>query len=484
MAPELYRKRTFCNPLSLPDLPRGTDAPMRDADGFPDDYRSVSDPSVLYWDGKWYLYPSYGMAYVSEDFVTWKYVPCTPPEAAKGPRYSPCVIPWKGRFLMAIHSDRLFVGDTPTGPFRLLGDCIMPDGTHFCPVDPALFADDDGRIYLYWHGSRTHPVRGVWSSLTYGAELDADDPRKLLCEPKILNEFDPSHVWERFGEYNQDTELGWIEGQWMLKARGRYYLIYAACGTQFGAYAMGAYYSDAGPLGPFVYQKNNPVTSGKTGIVKGAGHGCIEHGPGDTLWAFYTCTVCCAHCFERRIGMDRVEIDENGELYCPRITDTPQYGPGERPSGDTGLAPLTHSQRGKVRSSSRAPGRDAIYALDASMLTWWQPRADDAEPWLTVELEAPYELEASRLIWRDVGLSYEKGALPGAFRYKIEASDGGDWFCVLDRSESREDFAVDYRTFPPVTARRVRLVITGAPEGIAPGVIDFSVFGRRTAQKV
>ena len=52
MAPELYRKRTFCNPLSLPDLPRGTDAPMRDADGFPDDYRSVSDPSVLYWDGK------------------------------------------------------------------------------------------------------------------------------------------------------------------------------------------------------------------------------------------------------------------------------------------------------------------------------------------------------------------------------------------------------------------------------------------------
>ncbi|MEA4823929.1 MAG: family 43 glycosylhydrolase [Clostridiaceae bacterium] len=482
MALDLYQKKTFCNPLSMPNCPHGTDGPMKDADGYLYDYRSISDPSVLYYGDKWYLYPSYDMAYVSEDFVTWKYVPCTPEEADDSPRYSPCVIPWRGKFLMTIHSERLYVGDTPTGPFRLLGDFILPDGTHFRPTDPALFADDDGRIYMYWHDSRTHPTRGVWSSLTRGAELDADNPRRLLGEPRILNEFDPSHAWERFGEYNQNTEMGWIEGQWMLKHNGRYYLIYAACGTQFGAYAMGAYYSDAGPLEGFVYQKNNPVTFHKTGLVKGAGHGCIEHGPGGSLWAFYTCTMCYAHCFERRIGMDRIEIDANGELYCPGITDTPQYGATESKRGSTGLLPLTFSQRAKVRSTSHTEGRDSLYALDESMLTWWQPAVEDAVPVLTVNLEAPYELEASRIIWRDIGLSYEKGVYPGAFRYKIEAgNDGGgtEWRCILDMTGNREDYNIDYKTFPPVTASAVRLVITGAPKGVCPGVVSFTVFGKR-----
>ena len=111
----LFDHRTWCNPLSIPDIPRGTDSPLRDTWLVPDDYRSISDPTVLYWDGKWYLYPSYGMAWVSEDFVTWKHVPCTPPEARAGAQYSPAVTPWGDRFLMTIHSDGLFAGDTPTG---------------------------------------------------------------------------------------------------------------------------------------------------------------------------------------------------------------------------------------------------------------------------------------------------------------------------------------------------------------------------------
>ena len=477
----LYEHRTYCNPLSIPDVPRGTDGPLRDTWPYPYDYRSISDPTVLYWDGKWYLYPSYGMAWVSEDFVTWKHVPCTPPEAKPGPQYSPAIIPWKGKFLMTIHSDGLFAGDTPTGPFRALGDFIRPDGTHFCAVDAGLFADDDGRIYMYWHGSRTHPVRGLWSSHTLGAELDLDDPRKLLTEPVILNEFDPSHVWERFGEYNQDAEKGWIEGQHLVKHNGRYYLIYAACGTQFAAYAQGVYYSDAGPLGPFVYQKRNPLTSSRAGLVKGAGHGCVEHGPDGTLWAFYTCTVGYAHCFERRIGMDRVLVDENGELCCEGVTQTPQYGPGEALQGDAGLLPLTVRMREKCDASSFREGREPVYALDESMLTWWQPADGDPQPALTVRLEAPYTVEASRIVWRDVGLKYGEGRVPGPFRYRVEGSaDGETWVTLLDRGESCEDLCIDYRTFPPVLVRQVRLVITGCPAGIRPGVTDFTVFGRRT----
>lgn len=72
-------KHTYCNPMSLPDIPRGKDdwypfeRGMFSHENKPDsvkcaDYRSISDPTVFYCDGKWYLYPSYGMAWVTSDF--------------------------------------------------------------------------------------------------------------------------------------------------------------------------------------------------------------------------------------------------------------------------------------------------------------------------------------------------------------------------------------------------------------------------------
>lgn len=480
---ELFRTKTFCNPMPVPDLPRGVEGWMEYTGEPRKDYRSISDPSVLYWDNKWYLYPSYGIAWVSGDFAHWEHVPCTPYE---GPGYSPTVIPWGDKFFMTAHSRPAYEADTPVGPFRLLGEFIMPDGKEFRPVDPALFRDDDGRMYMYWHESGTHPVRGCWYSMTVGAELDREDPRRLLCEPKVLNEFDPEHEWERFGSHNQDRELGWIEGQWMLKHNGRYYLIYSGSGTEFITYAMGAYYSDEGPMGPFTYQKNNPITMHKWGFIRGAGHGCIEHGPGNTLWAFYTSFIGSTHVYERRIGMDYIAVNEDGELYCPHITDTPQFAPGvvadQEKDGDTGLLPLTLHFRARHKVTSHTEGRDGYYALDDTMNTWWQPAPDDGTRQLTVSIGAEYVIEASRLIWHDGGLDYEKGILPGPYRYLIEGTldpEEKEWFPVLDMTENTEDMNIDYRTFPPVHASAVRLTVTGAPAGIRPGVVSFVVFGKR-----
>ena len=60
---ENKNRKTYCNPLSIPSIPRGTDGwQIMDFTGEePSDYRSISDPSVLYENGRWYLYPSYGM---------------------------------------------------------------------------------------------------------------------------------------------------------------------------------------------------------------------------------------------------------------------------------------------------------------------------------------------------------------------------------------------------------------------------------------
>ncbi len=486
----LCETRTYCNPLPIPAIPRGTDGwfdhETKPATVAGPDYRSISDPTVLYHGGRWYLYPSYGMAYVSDDFVTWKHVP-TEPRCMK---YSPAIIPWDGRFLLTGWGCPLYVGDSPLGPFSLLGDFVRPDGTHFKPTDPALFRDDDGRIYLYWFGTRSTPYRRIHCTHTLGAELDRRDPRRLLGEPVVIHEMAPQrNWWERYGQYNQDTRFGWVEGQHMLKVGGRYYMIYSSAGTQFGSYAMAAYRSDEGPLSGFVCQTNNPITFKRHGLVNGAGHGCIERGPGGTFWAFYTCTVSYAHVFERRIGMDLIAINHDGELWAPHgVTETPQYGPGVVPdaatgSNDPGLYPLTTYMLHKATASSAVPGRDPLYALDESPLTWWEPQPDDPAPRLEVSLDAPYITEACRLFWRDRGLDYDHGAAPGPYRYLLEGRpDNGrdEWVTLLDCRANDTDYNIDYRTFPPVVCEAVRLTITGWPEGLQPpGVIGFTVFGRR-----
>lgn len=69
--------KTYCNPLPIADIPSGRwlDVSMtKDDPRSMPDYRSISDPSVVYHEGKWILYPSYAMAYVSTDFVHWTYV--------------------------------------------------------------------------------------------------------------------------------------------------------------------------------------------------------------------------------------------------------------------------------------------------------------------------------------------------------------------------------------------------------------------------
>ena len=72
---------TFCNPTPLPNYPRGRFSIPDDIafgwvnNGERRDYREAADPSVLWHDGKWYLYASCGMAWQSSDFVSWEYCP-------------------------------------------------------------------------------------------------------------------------------------------------------------------------------------------------------------------------------------------------------------------------------------------------------------------------------------------------------------------------------------------------------------------------
>ena len=54
-------EKTYCNPTPLPDYPIGRTCYYRNLDIH---FRETADPSVIYEDGKWYLYSSCGMMYL------------------------------------------------------------------------------------------------------------------------------------------------------------------------------------------------------------------------------------------------------------------------------------------------------------------------------------------------------------------------------------------------------------------------------------
>ncbi len=126
----------------------------------------------------------------------------------------------------------------------------------------------------------------------------------MIGTPKKMIAFEPDRFpWQRLGDWNEQPARGWVEGAWMLKRNGTYYLTYAAAGTENRTYAMGCAVSKS-PLGPFVPQKNNPILRTTTGLVTGTAHGCVVEGPQNSLWAFYTVRAGVVHGFERRLAMD------------------------------------------------------------------------------------------------------------------------------------------------------------------------------------
>jgi hypothetical protein len=194
------------------------------------------------------------------------------------------------------------------GAVRENTDPVPPGKLPPGPWDPALFREpDDGRWYLYWNSSNVYPI--------YGIELDTTRRLAYQGEPKVLFGLRPDlHGWERFGQDHRDTTTPYIEGAWMTKHGGRYYLQYAAPGTEYNVYANGTYVGDA-PLGPFHYAPYNPVSYKPGGFMTGAGHGSTFRDNHGNWWNTGTPWLAINWKFERRISMFPAGFDAGGQMF-------------------------------------------------------------------------------------------------------------------------------------------------------------------------
>jgi len=262
-----------------------------------------------------------------------------------------------------------------------------------------------------------------------------------------------------------------------------------APGTDWKTYAVGVF-TGKNPLGPFTYHEGNPILVHRNGLINGCGHHSIVERPDGTVWAFYTLLYRnWNRMFERRIGMDPVGFDEQGNMFINGPSETPQWALAVKPrpwqDNDSGTIPLSEDKSYTV--SSEAPGRNAPYAFDNNARTWWAPAENDAEPWLILDLGAATEvdpvqefiIDSARILFMlPSGLNRESAA-PRIRHYKIEVSSDGKIYAVaVDKTRNDADNAVEFDEFTPVQGKFVKLTITGWPKRLSCGVFEFTVFGK------
>ncbi|WP_051189348.1 family 43 glycosylhydrolase [Daejeonella oryzae] len=422
---------TYCNPLNL-DYTYMIYNAHNDIS-----YRSGADPAVVKFRGEYYMFVTRSMGYWhSTDLNNWNFI--TPEK-------------WyfEGSNAPAAHNYKdsvLYVTGNPSGNMSILytdnpkkGDWKAVPAILNDLQDPALFIDDDGKAYMYWGSSNTYPIRAK--------ELDKN--RRFRPSEKtheLFNLDSKKHGWERFGENHSDTVLaGYMEGPWMTKHNNKYYLQYAAPGTEFNVYGDGAYISDS-PLGPFKYMPNNPFSYKPGGFMNGAGHGSTVLGPQDQYWHFGSMAVSVNVNWERRISMYPTFFDQEGLMYSnTSFGDYPHFAPGVSGKEGKFTGWMLLSYKKPIKVSSRLDQFAAANITDENVKTFWVAEKNDDRQWVEIDLVKPGKVYAIQLNYHDYK-SGLYGKIPGLFhRYTIEGSlDGKTWMTLVNRKDNYRDVPNDY----------------------------------------
>lgn len=292
---------------------------------------------------------------------------------------------------------------------------------------------------MFWGSSNRFPIRGE--------ELDPQH-RFLPKTPTIelFNRDEAKHGWERFGENHDDPELaGFIEGSWLTKHDGKYYMQYAAPGTEWNTYGDGVYTSDS-PLGKYRYAPNNPISYKPGGFINGAGHGSTVAGPEGQYWHFGTMAIAVNHKYERRIGMFPTFFDQDGLMYVDTsFGDYPHYAPNlaGKKGGFRGWMLLSYKK--PVTASSHLENYTPDNVTDENVKTFWVAQSNGPKEWLQIDLETPSTIRALQINYHDYK-SDIYGRQKGLYQqYVVESSlDGKKWTVLRDRSHDKLDTPNDY----------------------------------------
>lgn len=459
--------KTFCNPVNL-------NYRFMKIDGG-EGIREAADPVVVSFKDKYCLFASKSSGYwYSEDFTDWKHVFITD-SVLPIEDYAP------GLF---IHKDHLYYVGSTHGK-GMLYRSAAPETGEWEPVkeiwsywDPAFYVEGDN-LYMYYGCSPVDPI--------YAQVLDLNTLEARTEVITCFNSNKEEYGWERTGEHNELPRRPYIEGAWMTAHQGKYYLQYAAPGTEWKSYADGTYVSDS-PSGPFTYMENSPVSYKPTGFIGGAGHGCMFTVGSENYWKAATNSISVRHMFERRVSFYPAGFDKDGYLYTDTyLGDYPMFLPTEKRQASDSFQPgwMLLSYGKTVTASSTLDGFPAENIVDEDSRTAWVAATNNDTEWLQVDLQHLSSVNAIQVNFDEYGAK-QKGFVPGVYQsYVIYASvNGEDWYPVVDYSTKKTDTPHDYIEFEePFKARYIKLQNKEYTVSSNLSVRDLRIFGNGLGSK-
>lgn len=516
-------KKTYCNPLDLGYRYQH----IHEISG-PISNREGADPTLVLFKDIYYMFVSMSAGFwYSFDLLNWKFhaneklLPYDyAPDARQigdylyfcaSRRYSSCPI--------------LRTRDPLSDEFEVVS-------SPFPFWDPNLFCDEDGRVYLYWGCSNMDPIYGIELEpdtmlpigeavpLILGRERELGYERvgdngvttpKEQCESfQYFQQFInpdtgqmelPNEITHLTG-YSSDElqrlldhlECPAIEGAFMTKHAGTYYLQYASPGTEYNTYCDGVYVSDR-PLGPYKLQRSNPFSSKPGGFIAGAGHGSTIMDKFGNYWHAATMRISVNHLFERRIGLFPAGFDKDGIMFCNQnFADYPFRIPEGKCSAFDIRPEWMLLSYGKAVSVSSGEG--AKHAVDENIRTWWSADSADPGQWLSVDLGKVSDIRAIQVNIADEKLAIKQDSdccrderntrciemIPQISEYRLDASaDGKSW--VTLEQVSRECSNGYFEFYDGIQARFVRITGEHLPYGQTLRVSGLRVFGNGSGDK-
>lgn len=469
---------TYCNPINI-------DYGYSPIPNFSEwgRHRATADPVIVNYKGDYYLFSTNQWGYWwSNDMYDWHFVS----RKFLRPRnkvYDELCAPGVG-----IVGDTLIVfGSTYTSEFTMWMS-TNPKANEWEPLvekfeiggwDPAFFTDDDGRFFMYNGSSNKFPL--------YGIELNRKTFEPIGTRKEMYLLEDWRYGWQRFGEHMDNTFLDpFIEGAYMTKHNGKYYLQYGAPGTEFSGYSDGVVVGNT-PLGPFEAQ-SDPLSMKLGGFARGAGHGATFQDNNKNWWHVSTIMLSVKNNFERRLGIWPAGFDKDGVMWCnTAFGDYPHYLPEvatqyAKPRPDWFLL----NYKKPVQVSSTLGGYHANYINDELMKTYWSAKTGDEGEWLQSDLGGVSTVHAIQINYADQDVSFPAemdsvflGKATGLYhQYVIRYSlDGKKWKVLVDKSKNQKDVPHDYIELEnPVEARFLKLENRHMPTGKF-AISGFRVFG-------
>jgi len=425
----------FCNPLNLscrfqPDLPSR---------------REAVDPSIVLFKGKYYLFASKSGGYwASDNLLNWSFITS---HDLPWEDYAPTALVMNNAVYFMALDRRIYKSDDPmSGHWQ-----IAKDSLDIYAGDPCLFLDDDNRLYLYHGLTNSKPIRGI-------------KLKKKTFNPKgekrnLLNTNTKLYGWELTDNYNNEQKRPFLEGAWMTKHDGLYYLQYASPGTQYKSYNDGLYISEQ-PLGPFKLADNNPFSYNPEGFICSAGHSSTFQDKYGNYRHTITMLIDLSRRFERRIVLFLTFFNKDKGFYTyTGFGDFPHKIPHKKMSGSEDYQPagMLLSYNKPIEVSSALDEHPKEYANNENIQNYWSAKTGNKGEWIMIDLQQTCKVSCVQINYYDEATNILERNKSIYHQYLLEYStDKTTWKTLADKTQNRRPprlcrigFACTSSIYPP-----------------------------------